>query len=387
MPIDININESIHIAGRVNKFKGGSPIMRKLSLIVIAVVVISLLLVTFGCAKPAPAPAPAPAPKPAPPSDLAVGTKFMPSTTYVIGVAVVKIISKHVEGVTAHAASYATDSYFADAFAKGRLHLDIGTTHTTVLQVHGMGKWEGHGSAPMRLIATGPPYFLGVLANPKSGIKTPADLKGKKWMVIRPGSALLRDVADAIMHGYGLTEQDVDVLEHSSSAEFVAAMKEGRVDAMGWPFTDASPWVEDLATTGKVAFVGDTPEALEKITAKYPMFPIITLPAGTYKGQDKDITTFGILQTLDCSVDLPADLVYKVTAALYDNFEEWSGYHKNVKGFALPAAIEPGKIGIPVHEGAIKYYKEKGFWTAEHEARQKELLDIVKALGPYKPLT
>ncbi len=311
----------------------------------------------------------------------------MPSTTYVIGVAVVKVVSKYVEGYTAHAASYATDSYFSDAFAKGLLHLDIGTTHTTVLQVHGMGPWEGHGSAPMRLIATGPPYFLGVLANPDSGINTPADLKGKKWMVIRPGSALLRDVADATLMGYGLTENDVQVLEHSSSAEFVAAMKEGRVDAMGWPYTKAAPWVEDLATSGKVKFISDTPEALKKITDAYPMFPVITLPAGTYPGQDQDQTTFGILQTLDVSADLPADLVYQITAALYDNFDEWASYHEDVKDFALPGAIEAGKIGIPVHEGAIQYYKEKGLWTAEHEARQKELLDKVKALGPYKPLT
>lgn len=311
----------------------------------------------------------------------------MPSTTYVIGVAVVKVIAKHVEGVTAHAASYATDSYFSDAYAKGVLHLDIGTTHTTVLQVHGQGKWKDHGSAPMRLISTGPSYYLGVLANPKSGIKTPADLKGKKWMVIRPGSALLRDVADAILYGYGLTEKDVTVLEHSSSKEFVAAMKEGRVDAMGWPYTTASPWVEDLVMTGKAELISDTPEALKKITEKYPMFPIITVPAGTYKGQDEEVTTFGILQTLDCHAGLPADLVYAITAALYDNFEEWSGYHKNVKDFALPGAIDAGKLGIPVHEGAIKYYKEKGYWTAEHEAKQKQLLEKVKALGPYKPLT
>ena len=117
------------------------------------------------------------------------------------------------------------------------------------------------------------------------------------------------------------------------------------------------------------------------------MFPIITLPAGSYKGQDKAQTTFGILQTLDCSADLPADMVYSITAALYDNFEEWSGYHKNIAAFAVPGGIDAGKIGIPVHEGAIKYYKEKGFWTAEHEAKQKALLEKVKKLGPYKPIT
>jgi hypothetical protein len=311
----------------------------------------------------------------------------MPSTTYVIGVAVVKIISKHVEGVNAHAASYATDSYFADAYHKGLLHLSIGTNFASVQQVQGKGRWEGHGSAPLRLISTGPVYYLGVLANPKSGIKSPADLKGKKWMIIRPGSDTLRQNADAIMYGYDLTENDITILEHSSSKEFTEALKEGRVDAIGWPYTSAAPWAEELANLGKVQFVSDTPEANQKIVEKYPVFASVTLPAGTYKGQDKDQLCIGLVQTLDIHADLSADTVYEITAALYDNFDEWSTYHANIKDFALPGSIAVTRIVNPVHEGAVKYYKEKGFWTAEHEAKQKSLLEKVKALGPYKPLT
>jgi TRAP transporter TAXI family solute receptor len=206
-------------------------------------------------------------------------------------------------------------------------------------------------------------------------------------MVIRPGSVAMRDIADAIMYGYGLTENDVNVMEHSSSKEFVAAMKEGRVDAMGWPYTTAAPWVEELANLGKVQFVSDTPQGNQKMTEKYPVFASVTLPGGSYKGQDTDQLCTGLIQTLDINADVPADLVYAVTAALYDNFEQWSGYHANVKDFALPGAIAVERMVNPFHEGAIKYYKEKGLWTAEHEARQKALLEKVKALGAYKPLT
>ncbi|MFC1907344.1 TAXI family TRAP transporter solute-binding subunit [Chloroflexota bacterium] len=358
---------------------------------IVALMIISLVSVAFGCAEQAPAPAPTPAPKPAPapatPSDLAVGTKFMPSTTYVSGVAVVKTINKHVEGITAHVASYPTDSIYPDAYAAGRLDLSIGSSSTTIENVFGMGKWKDRGAAPMRQIGIGDPVFLGVLAHPNSGINTPADLKGKKWMIIRPGSALLRTMADAIMYGYGLTENDVDVLEHSSSKEMTDALKEGRVDAIGWPYYKASPWVEELAMAGKVKIISDTPEGLQKIMGKYPQFMPMTLQAGLYKGQDKEVKTFGIYQTLDCSADLSADVVYAVTTALFNNYEEWLAYHSSIGGYRLPGGIDVEKIGIPIHEGAIRYYKEKGLWTAAHEAKQKELLEKVKAAGPFKPKT
>ncbi len=361
--------------------------MVKKVIIVVLALVLSFTLVfgVWACAKPAPAPAPAPAPKPAPavPSDLAIGTKFMPSTTYVWGVSVTKVLNKHVEGITVHVGSYATDSYFADAFAKGLLQIGIGSTHTTVQQVYGMGKWEGRGSAPMRVMTTGPRWYLGVIARPGAGITTPADLKGKKWMIILRGSALLRDMADATLHGYGLTEKDVTLVEYSSSKEIVAAMKEGRVDAAGFPYQAGSPWLEELVMAGKADLISDTPEALDKITKAYPMFSRGALPAGSYKGQDKDVNTYTSVVTLDVHADLPADLVYDMVTALYENFEEWSNYHTAIKHFAMPGGIDVSRMGIPVHEGAIKYYKEKGYWTAAHEAKQKELIERLKGLGPY----
>jgi len=310
----------------------------------------------------------------------------MPSTTYVWGVSIAQMIAKYVKGVDAHAASFNTDAVFPEAYVKGIIHLDLGSTHTTFQQVYGVGRWQGHGSAPMRLISTGPLWFLGVMARPGAGITTPADLKGKKLMGLLSGSALLRDCVDAILYGYGLTEKDVTVLGYSSSKEIVDAMVQGRVDAAQYPYQEGSPFLEEMAMAGKVTLISDTPEALDKIVKKFTAFSPGTLPAGSYKGQDKEVKTFCAPVTIDCSADLPVDLVYSITAALYNNFAEWSKQQAAIKYWALPGGIEPSRLSVPVHEGAIKYYKEKGYWKAEQESKQQSMLEKIKLLGAYKPI-
>lgn len=129
-----------------------------------------------------------------------------------------------------------------------------------------------------------------------------------------------------------------------------------------------------------------TPEAIAKITTAKPQWGPATLPAGTYKGQSTDVKTFGVCQRIEVRADLPADLVYAITAVLYDHFDEWAAYHSDVLDYKIPASLSPEKMPIPIHDGAIRYYKEKGFWKAEQEARHQSLLEKAKALGPYKPL-
>lgn len=310
----------------------------------------------------------------------------MPSTTYVVGVGIAKMISKYVKGINAYAASFSTDSYFADAYALKRMDLGMGSSSISFEQVYALGEWSGRGTAPVRQIAVGDIFYYGVIARVGSGIKTSADLKGKKFVILRPGSVLRRQVADAILHGYGFTEnKDVMLPVAGSDEEIVQSIREGRVDAIGYPYLRSTPWLEELTAGGKAEIISDTPEALKRIVEKFPQFMPVTLPANTYKGQNQEVKTFGAYMTLDSRADLNADLVYAITVALFDNYKEWLSYHATIEGFRLPGSIEPIKTGIPIHEGTIRYYKEKGYWTADHEAKQKVLLEKLKGLGPFAP--
>lgn len=371
--------------------------------LLILVMPVSLLLGSISCAKPkpapspaptpapvpapAPAPAPAPTPVPKPPApvaewdkEISIGTKMAPSSTYLFGTATVRVLNARTKDFSANVSPYGSSAVFPEAFQKKELDLGVLEASTAYLASTAQTAWKE--PMPVRILSYGGNFYAGVIANPKSGIKTPADLRGKKWMVLLSGSQLLKDMADATMYGYGLTEKDVTLLSYSSVKEVTDALKEGRVDAIGYPYYEATPWLEELMLMGKAVLVSDTEEALKKMSEKFPYFTRFVLPAGRYKGQDKEVVTFGSTNTIAVRETLPADQVYQITRLLYENFEEWVGNYSDVKYHKLPDSLEPSRIIVPLHEGAIKYYKEKGYWKAEQEARQKALLEAISKLKP-----
>lgn len=308
--------------------------------------------------------------------EIAIGAKFMPSTTYILAVALSQTINDFGgDNLNTHVSSFATDGVFPHEFTNGKIQLAIGASPTSIQGALSMGTYKNKKPAPMKIISTGPIWYQGLVARSDAHIDTPADLKGKKWFGIRKGSVLVNQMNEAIMYAYNLTPKDVRVLEYSTTNELLEGLKSGRVDAGSFPYSSGTPWVEELATLDLLNLVSDNPENLEKILAKYPFFTRVTLPANTYRGQNKEVVTFGSLVTIDVSSDLSEEIVYNITSALYDNYDEWVKGHEQIKEFALPQAIELDRMVLPIHEGAVKYYKEKGYWTLKHADKQQILLE------------
>jgi TRAP transporter TAXI family solute receptor len=314
------------------------------------------------------------------PKELIMATKFMPSTTYVIGTSVAKLINEHVEGVNCYVKSFPGVNDWPFRTEKGEIDLSMLSTSIAFQASLGRRQYEKHGPFNCRMLGYGPPVYLGVIARKGAGIKTVADLKGKKWMAIRPGSVLGKLVVNAVLKAHNWTENDLTIMSHASTTEFMNAIRERRVDAIFWPTYDASPWAVELAQGGYIEFVSDTPEHLKIITQQIVggQWVPITMPAGTYKGQDKDWNTFAEVTSMSARDTLADDLVYAIVRALFDNFDEWVAYHSDVKGYKLPGSLQPQRFTVPLHPGAIKYYKEKGYWKAEQEAKQRAMLAAIE---------
>ncbi|MFH0914337.1 MAG: TAXI family TRAP transporter solute-binding subunit, partial [Chloroflexota bacterium] len=310
------------------------------------------------------------------PATLTIGTKEAPSTTYVVGVATVKILGKYLKNIDSHIAAYPGVMNWPQLMKDEKLDMGQFTIHSMYDAAVGQEYYKGQPPATwLRIMGYGEDASLGVIAVKGKGIKTPADLKGKKWMIVRPGSDLGPRTAAAYLAAYGLKEGDVTLVKHSSTDEFVSAVKEGRVDAMGWPvYPRGTPWAEELAIGGFIEFISDTPEAIAKISAANPFWHAMTIPANTYKGQTSDWKTVGFSSIWGVRSTLPDDLVYAVAQAAWDNFAEWTTYHAIIKGYKLPDSAKPEMMALPYHNGMVKYLKEKGYWTPAHETKQNELL-------------
>ncbi len=193
-----------------------------------------------------------------------------------------------------------------------------------------------------------------IVAKADSGIKTVADLKGKKVSVGDSGSGVEFN-AQQILGAYGITFDDIDKqnLSFQASAD---ALKNNNIDAFFCTAGAPTVAITDLATTTDIVLVEIDAEHLAKLQADYGFYAAYTVPAGTYTGIDADITTVAVKATFIVSNDLDEETVYQLTKAIYENAGEYS--HEKAAEMSIEYAVS--SISVPFHPGAERYFKEVG---------------------------
>jgi hypothetical protein len=187
-----------------------------------------------------------------------------------------------------------------------------------------------------------------------SGIKTVADLKGKRVSVGAAGSGVEAN-ARQILEAAGLTYDDIKV-QYLSFAESASNLKDGNIDAA---FTTAgypTAAIQDLGASRKITIVPVDGAVADKLMKKWSFYTVTTIPANTYQGVTTDVKTVSVKSMLAVSSKLPADTVYELLKTMYANTDRLVAAHKqgaNIK-------IETAKAGmsIPLHPGAEKFFAE-----------------------------
>ena len=193
-----------------------------------------------------------------------------------------------------------------------------------------------------------------ILAKP--GINTVSDLKGKTICVGDVGSGTEIN-AWQVLSAAGLTKDDVNAV-NGSFQDGVDQLKDGKIDAAFTVAGAPTTAIVDYATTNTLNLVSLTEDELAAIQAEYPFLIRDDLKAGTYTGQDSDVTCVAIQATLVASEELSEDVVYEFVKAMFDNQADLEAGHAK---FALldPTSASAGAT-VPLHPGAEKYYKEVG---------------------------
>jgi len=222
----------------------------------------------------------------------------------------------------------------------------------------GTGIWEGKPkAADLRAIANLYPESIHLVARKGSGIKTVADLKGKRVSLDEPGSGTLVD-ARLILAAYGLTEKDMKA-EYLKSQQAADKLKDNALDAFfsvsGWPLGAIA---ELAATTGIDLVPIDGPEA-ENLIKAYSFFAADEIPEGAYKGVN-GVKTVSVNAIWATSSKQPDKLIYDITAALWNPSTRRLLDSGHAKGRVIKLETATQGLGIPLHAGAEKFYKEKG---------------------------
>ncbi len=188
-----------------------------------------------------------------------------------------------------------------------------------------------------------------------ANIKSVADLRGKKVSIGAPGSGVYFNAVD-VLTAAGLSVDDIQP-QYQSFADSADALKNRMIDAAFVVAGAPTPAITELCTTNNAYLVPIDGDIAKNLMDSCPFYTTYTIPAGTYQGQDKDVTTVTVKATLIVSASASEDDVYKLTKAIFENIAAIS--KENSKGAELSLENATSGMTAPFHKGAAKYFAEK----------------------------
>jgi len=206
----------------------------------------------------------------------------------------------------------------------------------------------------LRTVAAIYPNYIQIAAMKDSGIKSLADLKGKRLSVGAPKSGTELN-ARAILNGAGMSYNDLGKVEYLPFNESVELMKNRQLDATLISAGLGVSAIRDLCASVACVIVEIPKSVVDKIGAPYQS---ATIPGGTYPGNDADVTAAAVQNYLVTGAGLSNDLVYQMTKDLFDSLPTLQAAHAAAKAIKLETAGKGSPV--PLHPGAEKFYKEKG---------------------------
>jgi uncharacterized protein len=274
---------------------------------------------------------------------------------YPLGVAIGKIYSDKIPNVKTQvqATKASVENLILLQQGRGELAFTLGDSLKAA--------WEGDEEAgfkskldKLRVLGAIYPNYIQIVATSDSGIKTLADLKGKSLSVGAPKSGTELN-SRAILAAAGMTYKNIGKVEYLPFAESVDLMKNRQLNATLQSAGLGVASLKDLSTSTEITVVSVPKAIVDKIG---PPFVPAMIPANTYTGQDKDVPTAAVVNYLVTSSAVSDDLAYQMTSLIFESLPELVNAHAAGKEIKLETAATGSPV--PLHPGAIRYYREKG---------------------------
>jgi hypothetical protein len=291
---------------------------------------------------------------------LSVGTAPPGGAFFVVGNAIVEVVNAGADkslswNISAEATKGTQENI--RRLANGELDFALANASITYFAVRGEGEWKKE--YPVRAVMTLAPNVALFITPKSSGIKTIADLKGKR-VVVGPSGAGFEYFLQPILEAHGLTYKDFTPLNNTQmGAVDMLADRSAAAAFLGGAIPTSS--IMQAATSQSIFFVPFDEAARRLLIEKYPFFDPATIPAGTYPGQDEPFHGLNVgSMHLITSADQDEETVYQFTKILYTGRADVTAKHPAGKSINPENVVED--TGAPFHPGAIRYYKEIGIW-------------------------
>ena len=291
-----------------------------------------------------------------------IGSGGVTGVYYAAGGAICRLMNKEraKHGIRCSVESTGGSVYNVNTIKGGELDFGVAQSDVQYNAVKGLSQFKDGGAhADLRAVFSVYPEPLTVLARKEAGIKKFEDFKGKRFNVGNPGSGT-RATIDILMPALGMKTSDFTLTSELKPDEHGAALCDNKIDGFGYVVGSPAANIQDPTTTCGAKLVPITGPAVDKLIKEYPYFAAATIPGGMYPGNPDAVKTFGVVASFVTSAKVPDAVVYAMVSAVFDNFEEFKKLHPAFANLDPKDMISSG-MSAPLHPGAVKYYKEKGW--------------------------
>jgi len=291
-----------------------------------------------------------------------IGTGGQTGVYYVVGQSVCRLINRNANehGIRCNAPSSGGSVANVNSIRNGEMDMGVVQSDIQYKAYNGAQNFEDAGKfEEMRAMFALHGEPLTVVAREDANIANVKDLKGKRVNLGNPGSGQ-RDTMEVVMEALDWTRDDFALVSELDAAEQAAALGDNNIDAMVYVAGHPNGSIQEATTTVDSVIVSVNGEEIDKLIEDRPYYAKATIPGGIYRGNDEDVQTFGVRATLVTSSKVPDDVVYHTVKAVFENFDRFKRLHPAFATLKEEEMIKEG-LSVPLHDGAVRYYKERGW--------------------------
>ena len=291
-----------------------------------------------------------------------IGTGGVTGVYYPTGGAISRMINQKFEEYQIKATVESTGGsvYNINAVLSGDLDFGIAQSDRQYQAYNGLAEWSDKGKqTDLRAVFSIHPESITLIASEKSGINSLSDLKGKRINLGNPGSGQLQNSRD-VLKALGLDEKDFNA-EFVKAVEAPGLLQDERIDAFFYTVGHPNGNIKE-ATSGriKVRIIPITGPEIDKMLEEYPYYAKSVIPKEFYPNSlnAENINTIGVKATFITSQNVNEQIVYAITKEVFKNLEEFKKLHPAYKVLTKENMLKG--LSAPLHEGALKYFQERG---------------------------
>lgn len=287
-----------------------------------------------------------------------IPTASTTGTLYPFGNSIANLWNENITGIRANAQASNGGIDNLNLLEKGEANISMAVTSNVYQSYKGLEAFEGRGNDKIRII-TGLYYNPNqVVISESSGINSIEDIKGHRFAPGSPGSTTEYEASIHLKYSGVNYPNDIDA-QYVNFTEAIDLVRNKQVDG-AWIMAGApTSAVTEMLKTTDTKLLEIPEDIISEMKIDYPWYSNYTIKAGTYEELTEDINTSAIKMVMFTSSDMDEDLIYELTKVFWENIEELKSTHNFLKEVTIEGAVTD-IADLPLHEGALRYYKEIG---------------------------